>query len=152
MTSWRMIAAVIAAMSTPMLFAPIAVADFPPWVVAPLDTPAPVIPAVPGGVFGLKPGVDTGTVSGGGPVDAMGQGFVGGSCGEWQHFIFGWDVNGQPMACVTFDGWSGTWIPAAPLYGLQFIGTPCPVMGGGAAQSLDGIGLVCTPYGWQPGP
>jgi hypothetical protein len=76
---------------------------------------------------------------------------LGQPCSNSQRFIFGYDANGNVLACAG-DVQGGTWVGSAPLYGVQQIGAPCG-SGNGTAQSSDGRPLVCaTDMGWQPGP
>jgi hypothetical protein len=74
---------------------------------------------------------------------------LGQPCSNWQRYIFGYDANGNVLACAG-NVKNGTWVSSAPLYGVQQIGAPCT---SGTAQSPDGLGLLCvTGSGWQPGP
>jgi hypothetical protein len=73
-------------------------------------------------------------------------------CSNFHRFIFGRTATGQAAACVSSDGSSGNWVLSSPLRGVQEIGVPCPP-GDAAAQSPDGVGLMCQfNQGWQPGP
>lgn len=73
---------------------------------------------------------------------------LGSPCGNSGRYIFGRAANGQPLACVAFDG-SGTWVLSAPLHGIQRVGDSCS--GDGAAQTPDGRPLMCVyGQGWQP--
>ena len=77
---------------------------------------------------------------------------LGQSCSNWQRYIFGYDANGNVLACAVAVN-NGIWVKAAPLYGVQHIGAPCNLGGsGGAAQSPDGLGLICGDTVWEPGP
>lgn len=77
---------------------------------------------------------------------------LGQPCSNWQRYIFGYDPDGNILACAA-DVKNGTWVQAAPLNGVQQIGAPCAIGSGGTAQSPDGRALVCvTDMGWQPGP
>jgi hypothetical protein len=78
---------------------------------------------------------------------------VGTPCSNFHRYIFGRTASGQAVACVSSDGSSGTWVLSSPLRGVQQIGTPCPPGQDAAAQSPDGVGLMCVMnQGWQPGP
>jgi hypothetical protein len=80
-----------------------------------------------------------------------GDAALGQPCSNSQRFIFGYDANGNVLACAG-DVKDGTWVSSAALYGVQQIGAPC-ASGEGAAQSSDGRALVCVvDMGWQPGP
>jgi hypothetical protein len=73
-------------------------------------------------------------------------------CDNWQRYIFGRGPNGEPLACVAFDG-EGQWVRSMPLVGVRAIGSQCVDESSGVAQSPDGRGLVCaSDQGWQPGP
>jgi hypothetical protein len=83
---------------------------------------------------------------------------LGAPCYSWDRFIFGRGRGGQAEAChyLVIGQWppsqTGYWVISYPLYGVQTIGAPCPNPRGAAAQSPDGIALICTPSaGWQPG-
>ncbi len=85
---------------------------------------------------------------------------LGAPCYSWERYIFGRGPDGQAEAChfLTGNFWpppeTGYWVISYPLYGVQPIGAPCPDPRGAAAQSPDGIALVCrgSQGGWQPGP
>ncbi|MCV7400936.1 hypothetical protein H7K24_12310 [Mycobacterium fragae] len=78
---------------------------------------------------------------------------VGAPCSNFHRYIFGRTASGQAVACVSSDGSSGNWVLSSPLSGVQQIGTPCPPGQDAAAQSPDGVGLMCViNQGWQPGP
>jgi hypothetical protein len=96
---------------------------------------------------GIEATVDVGQAIGGGPF-GYSSATRGSQCSNWTRYIFGQAPGGQVFACVSFDGVSGTWVPSAPFYGVQPVGIPC--MPPAAAQSPDGLGLVCTPMGFQP--
>jgi hypothetical protein len=78
---------------------------------------------------------------------------VGTPCSNFHRFVFGRTATGQAAACVSSDGSSGNWVLSSPLRGVQEIGAPCPPGQDAAAQSPDGVGLMCVlNQGWQPGP
>jgi hypothetical protein len=76
-------------------------------------------------------------------------------CYSWERFIFGRGRGGQAMQCHWIPNqwppiYTGFWVISYPLYGVHNIGEPCDNPRGAAAQSPDGIALVCTAqYGWQ---
>lgn len=73
-------------------------------------------------------------------------------CDSAARYIFGRGPNGEPLACVAFDG-ASQWVRSMPLVGVRAIGSPCVDENYGVAQSPDGLGLLCVPnQGWQPGP
>jgi hypothetical protein len=73
----------------------------------------------------------------------------GGPCLDIGRFRFGRAPNGQALACVTSDE-GANWVLSAPLRGVQQIGDPCS--GDGAAQSPDGLALICEyGQGWVLG-
>ena len=77
---------------------------------------------------------------------------LGESCDKWDRYIFGRGPNGEPLACVAFNG-EGQWVRSLPLVGVREIGSQCVSESSGVAQSPDGRGLVCaSDQGWQPGP
>jgi len=75
-------------------------------------------------------------------------------CYSWERFIFGRGRGGEAMQCHWIPNqwppiYTGFWVISYPLYGVHSIGEPCDKLRGGAAQSPDGIALVCTEqYGW----
>jgi Protein of unknown function (DUF3761) len=81
------------------------------------------------------------------PTDAV----LGQSCSNWQRYIFGYDANGNVLACAGMVPDNPTWSSSVPLYGVQQIGAPCS-SGEAAAQSPDGRPLLCMGpgSGWQP--
>ena len=77
---------------------------------------------------------------------------LGAPCTNSDRYIFGRGPNGEPLACVAFNG-DGQWVQSMPLVGVRWIGSACVEESSGAAQSPDGRGLVCVAdQGWQPGP
>lgn len=73
-------------------------------------------------------------------------------CYSADRYIFGRGPNGEPLACVASDG-ASQWVQSVPLVGVRAVGSPCGDESYGAAQSPDGLGLLCVPdLGWQPGP
>jgi hypothetical protein len=79
-------------------------------------------------------------------------------CDSWERYIFGRGPGGEALACHYIPNqWPpvywGFWVISYPLYGVQQIGAPCPNPRGAAAQSPDGLALVCTDsHGWQVQP
>jgi hypothetical protein len=75
-------------------------------------------------------------------------------CYSWERFIFGRGPGGEALACHYIPNqWPpvywGFWVSSYPLYGVQQIGAPCENPRGAAAQSPDGLPLVCTAsWGW----
>jgi hypothetical protein len=80
------------------------------------------------------------------------QGAVAGQpCSNYDKSIFGVSPSGESMACgynMTGDG--GVWGLAVPVIGTRPVGSSCSP--GLAAQSPDGLGLICGDAGWVPGP
>jgi hypothetical protein len=76
-------------------------------------------------------------------------------CDNTDRFIFGRGRGGEAMQCHWIPNqWppvtTGFWQISYPLYGVHNIGEPCDNPRGAAAQSPDGIALVCTAqFGWQ---
>src|ERR1700687_1122566 len=76
-------------------------------------------------------------------------------CDSWERYIFGRGPGGEALACHYIPNqwppvYSGFWVISYPLYGVQEIGAPCSNPRGAAAQSPDGLALVCTEaQGWQ---
>ena len=99
---------------------------------------AAVIGAAPVATADDVPGIDDNAV-----LDAP--------CTNSDRYIFGRSPNGDPLACVGFDG-VGQWVRSMPLVGVRPIGAPCVDENNGVAQSPDGLALLCVPdQGWQPG-
>ena len=79
---------------------------------------------------------------------------LGAPCDSWERYIFGRGPGGEALACHYIPNqWppvdTGFWVISYPLDGVQAIGTPCPNPRGLAAQSPDGLALVCTTAaGW----
>jgi hypothetical protein len=75
-------------------------------------------------------------------------------CDNTERFIFGRGHGGEAMQCHWIPNqwppvYTGFWVISYPLYGVHNIGEPCDNPRGGAAQSPDGLALVCTAsYGW----
>ncbi|ORX00582.1 hypothetical protein [Mycolicibacillus trivialis] len=86
---------------------------------------------------------------------------AGTPCHSWEKFIFGRGRDGQTLAChwIPNQGppWdpptTGFWVNSPPLRGVQDVGAPCPdpKRSQVAAQSPDGLPMLCTERGWQPG-
>ena len=81
---------------------------------------------------------------------------LSGPCENTDRFIFGRGPGGEALACHWIPNqwppvYTGFWVISYPLNGVQTIATPCGNPRGSAAQSPDGIALVCTSAGgWQP--
>ena len=77
------------------------------------------------------------------------------ACYSWERFIFGRGATGQTYACHYIPNqwppvYTGFWVWSPPLYGVQEIGAPCPNPRGAAAQTADGLALLCAgAKGWQ---
>ena len=83
------------------------------------------------------------------------QASLGAPCDNYERFIFGRGPSGQAEAChfpppnQFPPATTGYWVISYPLYGVHNIGEPCENPRGSAAQSPDGIALVCTAqWGW----
>lgn len=77
-------------------------------------------------------------------------------CYSWETYIYGRGPQGEALACHWIPNqWppvdTGFWVISYPLYGVQQTGAPCPNPRGAAAQSPDGLPMLCTEHGWQPG-
>jgi hypothetical protein len=103
------------------------------------------------------PSNDNSDPSGRYPGDVPGMSYdapLQGPCTNTERFIFGRSRGGQAMQCHWIPNqWppvdTGFWQISYPLYGVHNIGEPCDNPRGAAAQSPDGIALVCTAqYGW----
>jgi hypothetical protein len=83
---------------------------------------------------------------------------LSGPCDSWERFVFGRGPGGEPLSCRFIPNqWPpvywGFWTTSYPLYGVQAIAAPCPDWRGAAAQSPDGLALICTLNdGWQVRP
>ena len=79
---------------------------------------------------------------------------LGAPCDNTETFIFGRGRGGEAMQCHWIPNqwppvYTGFWVISYPLYGVHNIGEPCDNPRGAAAQSPDGLALVCTAsYGW----
>jgi hypothetical protein len=75
-------------------------------------------------------------------------------CDNTDRFIFGRGPGGEAMQCHWIPNqwppiYTGFWVSSYPLYGVHNIGEPCENPRGSAAQTPDGIALVCTAqWGW----
>jgi hypothetical protein len=109
--------------------------------------------------FGSAPIAGADDLSGRYPGDVPGMNYdasLNAPCYSWERFIFGRGRGGEAMQCHWIPNqwppiYNGYWVISYPLYGVQEIGAPCDNPRGAAAQSPDGIALVCTmQYGWVP--
>jgi hypothetical protein len=78
-------------------------------------------------------------------------------CDNTETFTFGRGPGGEALQCRWVPNqwppvYTGFWQISYPLYGVQAFGAPCPNPRGSAAQSPDGLPLVCTENGWQVDP
>jgi hypothetical protein len=83
-------------------------------------------------------------------------------CFQWERFIYGRGMDGEPLACHYIPGQSpigmdrppqgtGFWVATYKLYGVQVPGSPCPGSQA-SAQSPDGLPMLCLgAQGWQAG-
>jgi hypothetical protein len=75
-------------------------------------------------------------------------------CDNTDRFIFGRGPGGEVMQCHWIPNqwppvYTGFWVSSYPLYGVHNLGEPCENPRGSAAQTPDGIALVCTAqWGW----
>ncbi|MCV7317502.1 hypothetical protein H7J77_18390 [Mycolicibacillus parakoreensis] len=89
------------------------------------------------------------------------QASLGAPCHSWERFIFGRGPGGETLAChwIPNQGppWdpptTGFWVASPPIRGVQEVGAPCPdpARSQVSAQSPDGLPMLCTERGWQPG-
>lgn len=84
------------------------------------------------------------------------QASLGAPCDNYQRFIFGRGPGGQAEACHFIinqfpAAQSGYWVVTYPLYGVQEVGAACENPRGSAAQTPDGLPMLCTDAGWQVG-
>lgn len=83
---------------------------------------------------------------------------LGAPCYSWERFVFGRGPDGELQTCRFIPNqwppvYNGFWVISYPLHGIQEVGTPCPDWRGGAAQTTDGLALICTTRnGWQVRP
>jgi hypothetical protein len=104
---------------------------------------APAAVADPGNYDGDVPGMNYAAL-------------LGAPCDNYERFIFGRGPNGQAEACHFIvnqfpAAQSGFWVISYPLNGVQQVGAPCPNPRGSAAQTPDGLPMLCTEHGWQVG-
>jgi hypothetical protein len=72
-------------------------------------------------------------------------------CTNFHHNIFGRSLNGENLVCAGGGPSGPVWNPAPTLFGEQLPGGACPswLPGGAAAQTPDGLALVCQRgVGW----
>lgn len=77
---------------------------------------------------------------------------LGEPCANYNRFIFGQGGDGQWYACASGGTSSGQWVRSVAVIGTRPIGSSCTPGVSYAAQSPDGLGLVCGNAGWVPGP
>ena len=91
------------------------------------------------------------------PGDVPGMNYVAAlnaPCDNTDRFIFGRGRGGEAMQCHWIPNqwppvYTGFWVSSYPLYGVHNVGEPCENPRGSAAQTPDGIALVCTAqWGW----
>jgi hypothetical protein len=113
--------------------------------------------AIATATVGLAPIANADDPSGRYPGDVAGMNYdaaLNAPCENTERFIFGRGRGGEAMQCHWIPNqwppvYTGFWVISYPLYGTHNIGEPCPNPRGAAAQSPDGIALVCTAsYGW----
>jgi hypothetical protein len=115
--------------------------------------------AIVGASIGAAPAAAGDEPSGRYPTDVPGMDYdasLTGPCSSWERYIFGRGPGGEALACHYIPNqWPpvywGFWVISYPLYGVQEIGAPCENPRGAAAQSPDGLPLVCkgSQGGWQ---
>src|ERR1700730_2844940 len=113
--------------------------------------------AITGAAVGLAPPslADPGNYDG----DVPGMNYdasLGAPCDNYERFIFGRGPGGQAEACHFIinqlpAAQSGYWVISYPLNGVQQVGAPCQDPRGSAAQTPDGLPMLCTEHGWQVG-
>lgn len=72
-------------------------------------------------------------------------------CSSNHRYIFGRGPNGENLVCSGGGPGGPVWGTAPTLFGVQQPGAACPswLPGGAAAQTLDGIALICQRgVGW----
>jgi hypothetical protein len=121
--------------------------------------------AIAGAAIGMapaaaaEPGPDYSDDPGRYPTDVPGINYearLGAPCYSWERNVFGRGRGGEPLQCRWIPNqwppvYTGFWVAAYPLYGVQDIGAPCPGPQA-AAQSSDGRPMLCLgAQGWQPG-
>jgi hypothetical protein len=121
--------------------------------------------AIAGAAIGMAPaaaadpGPDYSDDPGRYPTDVPGINYearLGAPCYSWERNVFGRGRGGEPLQCRWIPNqwppvYTGFWVAAYPLYGVQDIGAPCPGPQA-AAQSSDGRPMLCLgAQGWQPG-
>jgi hypothetical protein len=113
--------------------------------------------AIAATAIGAAPSAAADDPSGRYPGDVPGMNYdanLNAPCDNTDRFIFGRGRGGEAMQCHWIPNqwppvYTGFWVSSYPLYGVHSIGEPCPNPRGAAAQSPDGIALVCTAsYGW----
>jgi hypothetical protein len=81
---------------------------------------------------------------------------LAGPCTNMELFTFGRGPGGEVLQCRWIENqwppvYTGFWVAAYELFGVQEIGSPCPKPQA-AAQAPDGRPLLCLgERGWQPG-
>ncbi|KUH99257.1 hypothetical protein [Mycobacterium sp. IS-3022] len=77
-------------------------------------------------------------------------------CTNMERFTFGRGPGGEVLQCRWIENqwppvYTGFWVAAYELYGVQEVGSPCPKPQA-AAQAPDGRPMLCLgARGWQPG-
>ncbi|WP_157531240.1 hypothetical protein [Mycobacterium sp. IS-1496] len=76
---------------------------------------------------------------------------LGRSCANFDRFRFGKTVSGDTVICNPQGDGTGLWVRAIPVIGTRLIGSSCQgITFALAAQSPDGIPLVCSSGAWVP--
>ncbi|MCP9276908.1 hypothetical protein [Mycolicibacterium arenosum] len=77
---------------------------------------------------------------------------LGQPCYNFPTYVFGQSSDGMQLVCVKLGGGSsatGRWVASETVVGVREVGGQCSPPTGGAAQSLDGLPLICVNSSWE---
>lgn len=78
-------------------------------------------------------------------VEGLVQGAaVGQPCSNPERFVFGKTASGDTVVCNGQSNGSGIWVRSIPVIGTRPLGTSCTAQQGMAAQTPDGIPVICS--------
>ncbi len=98
-----------------------------------------------GGTTGVCPTPQTGVSN---DVEGLQQGAViGQPCSSFERYIFGELANGDTAACARQADGTGVWVNSIPVIGTRPLGTSCVAGFSTAAQSPEGIPMICSDGG-----